>query len=260
MRKKNIDLSDIKENDLDKTSTFTDLMSRKERKKMKKYNNEEKLIKDKKTVSREEKNKEITIKQVEDNSVKVEQVMTREKKRKEKKEMLEDVEQIMSREEKNKKKTDEFDDIEEMISEKKRSTEDLTKELEEAKKKYNQLTPDLEENVGKTQILELTRQMKFNFEENKVDNNKKKKKGISILNIIGEINLLCIGYYLYLLIFTSFQEEKENYIITGSIIISLVLLFGISVVTRKKVSKFFNILNILLIIVFIVFNAYTLMN
>ena len=32
MNKKNIDLSDIKEMDLDKTSSFTDLMSRSERK------------------------------------------------------------------------------------------------------------------------------------------------------------------------------------------------------------------------------------
>lgn len=260
MRKKNIDLSDIKENDLDRTSTFTDLMSRKERKKIKKQHNETNLLEDKQAMSREEKNKERKNKKTEDDSVKVEQVMTRENKRKEKKEILEDIEQIMSREEKNKQKKDEIDDIEEMISEKKRSTEDLTKELEKAKKEYNQLTPDIEENIGKTQILELTRQMKFNFEENKMDNNRKKKNGISILNIIGEINLLCIGYYLYLLIFTSFQEEKENYLITGSIIISLVLLFGISVVTRKKVSKFFNILNILLVIVFIAFNAYTLMN
>ena len=35
MNKKTIDLSDIKENDLDKTSSFTDLMTRSERRKRK---------------------------------------------------------------------------------------------------------------------------------------------------------------------------------------------------------------------------------
>ena len=102
--------------------------------------------------------------------------------------------------------------------------------------------------------------MKFNFEGTKKENNKKKKKGISILNIIGEVNLLCIGYYIYLLAFTSYQDDKQNYMVNGAIIVILVLLFGISVVTRKKLSKFFNILNILAIIFFIIFNAYTILN
>lgn len=200
MSKKTIDLSDIKENDLDKTSSFTDLMTRKEKK------------------SRE-------------------------------------------------KVKDSFDDIEEMISEKKKSTKDLTVDLEEAKKEYKKefiddayKPEDKEENIGKTQILELTRQMKFNFEEKKEENNKNKKKGMSVLNIIGEINLLCIGYYIYLLVFTNYQEKQQNYLINGSIIVLLVLLFGLSVITGKKTSKVFNVLNILAIIGFITFNVYTLVN
>ena len=40
MAKKRLDLSDIKENDLDKTSTFTDLMTRTERKNRKKEKEE----------------------------------------------------------------------------------------------------------------------------------------------------------------------------------------------------------------------------
>lgn len=205
MNKKNIDLSDIKENDLDKTSSFTDLMTRKERK------NREKI-------------------------------------------------------------KDNFDDIEEMISEKKKSTKDLTKDLEKAKKEYKKEFVEeqkikvekedkesKEDNFGKTQILELTRQMKFNFEEKKEVNNKNKKHGMSVLNIIGEINLLCIGYYIYLLVFTSYQDQQQNYLITGFIIVLLVLLFGLSVITGKKSSKVFNVLNILAIIGFITFNAYTLL-
>ncbi|MDO4963648.1 MAG: hypothetical protein Q4E75_06125 [bacterium] len=194
MSKKNLDLSDIKEEDLELTSSFTDLMSRKEKKERKRV--KEELI--------------------EDNN-----------------------------------------DIEEMIEERKRSTKDLTKDLNSLKEEYKkQDNPD--ESLGKTQILELTRQMKFNFEEAKEENNKQKKKGISKLNVIGEVSLLCIGYYIYLLVFTNYQDNKNNYLITGSIIVLLVLFFGLSVVTGKKLSKFFNILNILTILAFIIFNIYTL--
>lgn len=205
-----IDLSDIKENDLDKTSSFTDLMSRSERRKRKMEN--------------ESLKNEIT-----------------------------------------KKIDNDINDIEEMITEKKKSTKDLTLELEKAKKEYNksieeiETKDDKEDNLAKTQILELTRQMKFNFEETKKENKKKKKKGISVLNVIGEVNLLCIGYYIYLLTFTNYQDNQSNYLIAGGIIVLLVLLFGLSIVTSKKVSKLFNILNILALLSFIAFNTYILL-
>ena len=198
MAKKKIDLSDIKENDLEKTTSFTDLMSRSERK-----------------------NRTI---------------------------------------EKNIEKDIIKDDIEDMIDEKKKNTGDLTIELEQIKKRSKKYIDDYDEELSKTQILELTRQMKYNFEETKKENEIKKKNGLSILNIIGEVNLLCIGYYIYLLVFTNYQDKKLNYIATGSIIVLLVLLFGLSIVTRKKLSKFFNILNILAIISFIAFNIYTIIN
>lgn len=197
MVKKKIDLSDIKENDLDKTSTFTDLMSRSERKK--------------RTIEKKDNN------------------------------------------------LNNSDDIIDMIEEKKKNTKDLTIDLKKAKEEYNENINQTDE-LSKTQILELTRQMKFNFEETKKENNKNKKKGVSILNIIGEVNLLCIGYYIYLLVFTNYQDNKQNYLITGSLIVLLVLLFGISTITNKKTSKIFNILNILAILVFIIFNIYTLLN
>lgn len=197
-----IDLSDIKENDLDKTSSFTDLMTKSERK-MRKL----------------EKEKGIDVSNSSNN------------------------------------------DIEDMIVEKKKSTSDLTKELKNINDKEKKIDKkDIEENISKTQILELTRQMKFNFEVTKEENFEKKKRGISVLNIIGEINLLCIGYYIYLLIFTNYQDEQQNYLITGGLIILLVLLFGLSVITNKKASKFFNILNILAIIGFVAFNVFTLLD
>ena len=79
MNKRKIDLSDIKENDLDKTSSFTDLMSRSERKMRKKQLTEEDI----------------------DNTIDTNN-----------------------------------NDIEEMIDEKKKSTKDLTLELEKAKEDY----------------------------------------------------------------------------------------------------------------------------
>ena len=205
MNRRKIDLSDIKENDLDKTSSFTDLMSRSERK-MRKRQLMEKTI---------------------DNDI-----------------------------------DNNNNDIEDMIEEKKRSTKDLTLEFEKAKDEYKNKAEkkDIEEDFGKTQILELTRQMKFNLEETKKENTSKNKKGISLLNIIGTFNLLCIGFYIYLLVFTNYQDDELNYIITGGIIVLLVLLFGLSVVTNKKASKVFKFLNILAIISFIGFNIYTLLH
>lgn len=197
MGKKKIDLSDIKTNDLDETSSFTDLMTRKERLHRK------------------------------DNIV-------------------------------------ESNDIDDMINEKRKNTEELRKELEKAKEEYNKeigiknkSKEDIEENLGKTQIMELTRQMKFNFEDVRLENNKK-KNGITLLNIIGIFNLLCMGFYIYLLTFTNYQDKQNNYLIAGSIIVLLVLLFGLSVISGKKLRKVFNIFNIITIISFIAFNIYVL--
>lgn len=182
MKKSSIDLSDIKEDELGKTSSFTDLMNKHQRKE---YLREKELEKRK--------------------------------------------------------------DIDEILTEKK------SKVKSEEKKK--------EENLMKTQALELTRSMKFNFDEVKKENNEIKKDGkkkVSKLNIIGEINLLCIGYYIYLLGFTNFQDNKDNYMLNGAIIVLLVLFFGMSVVTNKKIRKLFMLINIFTLITFILFNVYTI--
>ena len=199
MSKQKIDLSNIKINDLDETSSFYDLMSRSERLKRKQNINSS-------------------------------------------------------------------DDIDDMVNEKRRNTEELVKELEKAKEEYNKEINKTEkiykkidineENLGKTQILELTRQMKFNFEDVKLEN---EKNTITLLNIVGTLNLICIGFYIYLLTFTNYQDNQNNYLIAGSIIVLLVLLFGISVISNKKVRKVFNILNILAILSFISFNIYIIL-
>lgn len=201
MAKKKIDLSDIKKKDLDETSSFTDLMTKKEKE--------------------------------------------------------------------NRKQNSE--DIDDMVNEKRKNTEDLSYELERVKKKYNEEIikeekikekkknkEDIEESLAKTQLLELTKAMKFNFEEVKTEN-KKKKNGITFLNIIGILNLLCIGFYIYLLTFTNYQDKQNNYLIVGSLIVLLVLFFGLSVISGRKARKMFNIFNLFAIIAFIAFNIYTLL-
>lgn len=160
---------------------------------------------------------------------------------------------LMSRSEKKKAKENNIDDIEEMIDEEKLQTKDLSDNLQNLNKSNN----DTDDNLSKTQILELTRQMKYNFEENTKENIQKKKSGISPLNIIGEINLFCIGYYIYILIFTDLSN-KVNYLSNGIMIVLLVFLFGISTISSKKINKLFTILNIICIMAFLSFNIYSL--
>ena len=202
MNKRKIDLSDIKENDLDKTASFTDLMSRSERKR------------------RKDKEEDLTINFNKDTN----------------------------------------EDVLDMIDEKKKNTKDLTIDLKEAKSKVNNEKERQDDNISKTQILDLTRQMKFNFEETKKENTQNNKNGVSMLNIIGITNLLCISFYIYLLVFTNYNQDKKFYMPSGILVVMLVLLFGISTVTRKKARKFFNVLNILVILGFIAFNIYILLN
>ncbi len=125
MKDKKIDLSGIKEDDLDKTANFYDLMSRKEKRKAKKSTEEN------------SDNKQVNNAINKDN------------------------------------------DIEEMINEKRKSTSDLSSNIKIAKEEIKKGESKKDENLGKTQILELTRQMKFNFEE--------KKKEVKILYIFINI-------------------------------------------------------------------------
>ena len=191
MNKRIIDLSDIKENDLDKTSSFTDLMSRTERKRRK--------------IEKEEKSF------LYDNN----------------------------------------NDIEEMIEERKKSTKDLTIELEKAKKEYNNQT---EENLGKTQILELTRQMRFNVNENIKE---ERKKGYNFITFIGIFILIALAYFIYSLIFTNYLDNNLFILIDCAIILLMVLLFGISILTTKRNNKFLSVLNLLILIGYISFNVLT---
>lgn len=210
MKNKKIDLSGIKEKSLEETTTFTDLMSR------------------------------------------------REKRKRKKEEMLDDIEDMIQEKRKNTQDlTNDINKIKvENISDKKRKKDiiDKTKEIY-----IKDLDNEKEENLTNTQIIELTKKMKFNFDDVKEENSEKKKNGVSLLNVIGIINLICIGFYIYLLAFTSYQDNESNYMIAGGFIISLVFFFGLSLVCSKNLRKVFNVINILAIILFIAFNIYTFM-
>ena len=181
MNKRKIDLSDIKENDLDKTSTFKDLMSRSERKKRE----EEKLN------------------EVDNNT----------------------------------------DDIVDMLEEKKKSTKDLTKDLERIKEK--------DEELSSTQILELTRQMKFNVNENIKE---ERKKGYNYITYTGIFNLIALAYFIYALLYTNYLDNEIFLVINGGIILLMFLKFDISILTSKKTNKVLSIFNFLILIGYIAFN------
>ena len=196
MNKRRIDLSDIKENDLEKTSSFTDLMSRSERKKR---------IKD----------KELDI--TNDSNV----------------------------------------DIEEMIKERKRNTKDLTIELEKINKEQNKKTEDIEENLGKTQILELTRQMKFNVNDNIKE---ERKKGYNYITFIGIFILIALAYFIYSLLFTNYFDNEMFLLINCCTILLMFLLFGITLLTTKRNNKFLSILNFIILLGYIAFNVLNIFN
>ena len=189
MNKKRIDLSDIKEYDLDKTSSFTDLMSRSERRSRLKQKETDQQL----------------------NTIK------------------------SSR-----------NDIEEMIEERKRSTKDLTIELEKIKNK------EKEEKLENTQILELTRQMKFNLNDNVKE---ERKKGYNYITFIGIFILIALVYFIYSLIFTNYLDNEKFLLIDSGIILLMFFLFGITLVTTKKNNKFLSVLNLLILIGYIIFNA-----
>lgn len=191
MSKKKIDLSDIKEVDLDKTTSFKDLMSRSERK------------------QRElEKKKNII-----ENNI----------------------------------------DIEDMIEEKKRSTKDLTAYLEKVLKEEKKTR---EEKLENTQILELTRQMKLNINDNIKE---ERKKGYNYITFIGVFILIALTYFIYSLIFTSYLDNEKFLLIDSSIILLMFLLFNITLITTKRNNKFLSILNFLILLIYIAFNVLTIL-
>ena len=92
---------------------------------------------------------------------------------------------------------------------------------------------------------------------NNVDDNiteEKKKFKIGGLIFMDVMIIICLAYYIYSILFTSVQSNQLYLLIGGIMILAMIILFCISAVTNKKVSKFFSIINFLTFLGFVTFN------
>lgn len=189
-----IDLSDIKEDDLDKTASFTELMSRSERKKR----NEEKKI--------QQKNQDENF--FENYSLENNE--------------LENVSNLESNEE-YLNKNEQYVTL---------MNENGLNKIE------NEANNNLEND--------------FIFEE-------KKKYGSGLIITMGLFFIMCIIIYIYNILYTS-SLDKQRYLYINSLGLGLIgFLFGISIISGRKFSKFLSILNYLLSITYILFNILLLL-
>lgn len=186
-----IDLSDIKEDDLDKTASFTEIMTRSERKKR----NEEKKL--------QESNQEKDFFEnynLENNE-------------------LENVSNI-------------------------ESNEEYLNKNEQYETSTNE---NLFEEIQKENNSNLEDENDFIFEE-------KKKYGSGLIITMGLFFIVCIIIYIYNIIYTSILDKKRYLYIDSSSLVLIGFIFGISIISGRKFSKFLSILNYLLSITYIIFN------
>ena len=210
-----IDLSDIKDDELDKTGSFTDLMSRSE---LKKHNRK-----------KEEQTQELKEILNIDNDEKLD--------KKKKKKILKEEKKILKEEKKLEKKA--IKEIKEEIENNTIEEDDDLKNLSKTQKLLD-LTN------------EIKLSMLNNVDENIKDEKKKFKIGNLIFMDI--LIIISLAYYIYSILFTNVQKNQLYILIGGVIILLMIMLFCISAVTGKKVSTFFSVINYLVFISFILFN------
>lgn len=213
MEKHFIDLSDIKDDETDKTASFTDLMTRAEKK---------------------------------------------ERELRKRKEEIEAIDAIMGNDEddsflskKEKRKLEKKKEKEEKTNSKKNNLKEETFEQEFNKTKKKENNKKNEELLEKTRILELTRQMKFNMQDNIQE---EKKKGYNFITDIGICILIALAYFIYAILFTSYLDNELFLIINASIILFMFILFGITMLTSKKNNKLLALFNFLVLLGYIIFN------
>ena len=204
-----IDLSLIKDDDLDKTGSFTDLMSRAELKERERKKEESEELKETLINNNEKKEKK---------KKKKEKVIFKEEKRLEKKALKE------VRKEIDNNTIEEDDDL---------------KDLSKTKK-----------------LLDLTNEIKLSMLNNVDDNIKQEKKKFKIGNLVfmDLLIIISLAYYIYSILFTNVQSNQLYLLIGGIIILTMIILFCISFVTSKAISKFFSIINYLVFASFVAFN------
>ena len=198
-----IDLSDIKDDDLDKTGSFTDLMSRAEKKEHERKKLEEETRELKEILMNDEEKKEL-----------------RKKKKKEKR--------------KKKEENNEIENIEPIKEEK------------------------IENHLNRTQkFLDLTNEIKLSMLNNVEENiNVKEEKKFKIGNIVitDFLIIASLAYYIYTIIFTNIEISQLYLLIGGSIILSMIFLFCLSIISKRILSKVLSILIYLIFIGYILFN------
>lgn len=199
-----IDLSDIKDDELDKTASFTDLMSRSERKAREKAKKQEKEQKQNDDIlnflnesEQEEttKNKELNSKAIENEPLK------------------------------NTIRLDKLDKPKNII--------DRTIDISSTTANAN------------------------NIDEEINDNSNKKIYKIGNIIINGIFIIISIIYYIYSIVFTTYQNNERYLLIDSAILLSMIILFCISIIaiiSNKKVSKCFSIINYIVFLGFVVFN------
>ena len=204
-----IDLSLIKDDDLDKTGSFTDLMSRAELKERERKKEEE----------QEQELKEILMNDDE-------------KKEKEKKQK-----EIFKEEKRLEKKA---------LKEVRKEIDNNTIEEDE----------DLKDLSKTSKLLDLTNEIKLSMLNNVDDNIKQEKKKFKIGNLVfmDLLIIISLAYYIYSILFTNVQSNQLYLLIGGVIILTMIILFCISFVTSKAISKFFSIINYLVFASFVAFN------
>ena len=211
-----IDLSDIKDDELDKTASFTDLMSREEKKKRKKIKEEEKTRELKEILMNDEDKKEL-------------------KKEKKKKERLE---KKIQKEEKRLEK--------EAAKEINDKIKDNTLVDDE----------DLKDITKTQRFLDLTNEIKVSMLNNVDENinTEKKKFGIGNIVISDLLIIISLAFYIYSILFTNYQNNELYLLIGGLIILSMIMFFCISIISSKIISKVFSILIYLVFTSYVLFN------
>lgn len=214
---KYIDLSDIKDDELDKTGSFTDLMSRTEKKEHERMKEEEKTRELKEILMNDDDKKEIK----------------QENKRKKKKE------RIVAKEEKRLEKE---------------AIKDIQKELKD--NSLNKVK-DLASLDKTQKFLDLTNEIKLSMLNNVNDNIKdtqQKKFGIGNIIITDILIIISLAYYIYSILFTNIQTSQLYLLIGGLIILCMIMFFCISIISNRTISKIFSILNYLIFIGYVLFN------
>ena len=187
-----IDLSDIKDDELDKTASFTDLMTRSERKKREKEK-EKKILNDYETENF-----------VNDNSI--------------------DDTEITN--------ISNIDTADDFIN--------TTNQYEEV----NDVTNDKFDNAVNKNIYD---------DDLLLDENKKYGSGFIITTALFFI--VCIAIFVYNILYTN-NLDKSKYLYIDSLGLGgICFLFGISIMSGRKFSKFLSILNYLICIIYISFNV-----